>query len=98
MNEYTPGPLSIAPSRYGTIILDSEGYDIGEVYFPEPPLGADRMYADAQLWAASPDLLAFAEAAEGLIAWALDNGAAPESTRALETMRAAAVRKAREEA
>ena len=48
--------------------------------------------------AAAPDLLAFAEAVEGLIAWALDNGAAPESTRVLETMRRAAVRKARGEA
>lgn len=97
---HTPGPWRVDtenPKEFSGMenwgecyaIVSCDADPVKELY-----VGFVLTSEDAQLIAAAPDLLAFTEAVEGIIAWARDNGANPEAVGSIESMRRAAIAKA----
>ncbi|MGH9892585.1 MAG: hypothetical protein ACREA0_11475 [bacterium] len=107
MSNHTPGTWTVCsdPSLYGGYIIEqaareqnewvAEGYEISDAEGDRRgEVAAERDQANAILIGAAADLLAFAEVAGGLIAWAADHGADKAAMRGLDAMRRKAVAKA----
>ncbi len=99
MAKHTPGPWAL---RMGSVsVFAATGEKVAEVTALKCPelkaRGGTRnaeIGANLNLVAAAPDLLEFAEAAAGILAWAKDHGADPDAVRGMEHMRLAVIAKA----
>ena len=89
MTRHTPGPWhrNIKPATKYTVIFAGRNTHVAAVI--PGNLDPAEVEANMCLVRAAPDLLAACQAAEGLTAWALDNGANAAAGAILDMIRAA---------